>query len=380
MRLYQVLRRLVGFARTLTIDRTPPSDRRRATLMSAAANSRLIPIDSDVYRRGLAQFEANLSEILKGYARAGVPVYVATLASNERDLPPFVGGPSDSVDAQAWRAAGGGDRAAIESRIALDPAAADPWYALGQLELRAERPDAAREAFRRARDLDRLRFRAPSAFNEIVRRLAARYGAVLVDVEAAFAARSPDGIVGRELVSEHVHPTADGYFWLADAFFRALLEDGRVVAGPHAPTTGQARAEMPITEVDRLLADHSVRELTSDFPFREEPVGVGFPEPRDPIERIAAQRFAGERSWLESMEALLQHHREAGRPDRAAIVARIAAQAYPEDSAPNLSAGLLYTELGRWALARRYLERALRGDPENAAAHRALARADAADR
>ena len=83
---------------------------------------------------------------------------------------------------------------------------------------------SAREHFLRARDLDTLRFRADSKINDINRSVALVLGAKLVDVDENFAKESPNGIVGSELVYEHVHLTPEGNYLLARAMFRQIAD------------------------------------------------------------------------------------------------------------------------------------------------------------
>ena len=269
-------------------------------------------------------------------------------------------------------------RAAIARLIALDPEAADPWFALGRLEEKGGDFDAARAAYRAARDRDRLRFRAPGAFNHSLRALAARHGARVAEVERNLAEASPDGILGKAILSEHVHPNARGYFLLADAYYDALRSDGVIGDWSEAPSQEEAERDMPLTALDRILAKQAIRELEGRFPFRDETREVPFPAPRNDLERLARQRHAGEVEWIDAMNRLLRFHQVAGRTDDAAVVARVAAQAYPTRQAPNYAAGLLLLEAGQTARARRYLERSLRVEPDDVATLELLVRANLA--
>ena len=114
--------------------------------MSRVARERSIPLDSPLYRRGLEQFRGNLDRLLAKYRAAGVPVFIGTLASNERDQPPFVSGPADEP---------GGSADAVVSR-----------------ERRRSRPAVTTQRAApivAAKDRDELRFRAPEAFNDVIR-------------------------------------------------------------------------------------------------------------------------------------------------------------------------------------------------------------------
>lgn len=386
LRIYQLLEGLIDDTRfTLgRLEAGPESG--RGTMIARAATGARIPFGSDAYRRGARQLEANLSAILEKYRRAGIRVYIGTLVSNEKDFAPFESPLRNGVDRKEWdslwqgqlRARQEGDAAAarrlLEQLLQLDENSADAWYALGQLEEQAGHGDAARVAYRNARDRDVLRFRAPEDFNRVIARVAERYGARLVDVRRHFEEASPDGIVGDELLLEHVHPNADGYFLLADAFYQALERDGEIGDWSRAPSRERARQEMPITEIDRLLADYTIRELEADFPFSDVRRELRLPTPRNEIEELAQQRQRGEIEWLDSMQRLLEIERAAGRSERAAMVARVAAQTYPTAWAPNFSAGVLLMRLGELARARRYLERSLLVAPDDRPTLRALVR------
>jgi hypothetical protein len=69
--------------------------------MQLMAGDQQVPLGSALYRRGLEQFRANLAALLARYRAAGVPVFVGTVASNERDQPPFVSPPAAAGDTSA---------------------------------------------------------------------------------------------------------------------------------------------------------------------------------------------------------------------------------------------------------------------------------------
>src|SRR5690606_3233414 len=65
-------------------------DSPKGTLMARMAEDQYIVLNSDVYRKGLSQFEGNLNDILKMAEDANVPVILGTLTCNLKDLRPFV--------------------------------------------------------------------------------------------------------------------------------------------------------------------------------------------------------------------------------------------------------------------------------------------------
>jgi lysophospholipase L1-like esterase len=345
--LYQVVDGLVSaVARSLA----PPAEGR--SLFQRAASGARIAWDSPSYWQGADQLEQNLGELLDRYREAGVPVYLGTLVSNLRDQPPFADEEGAPVERLASRA--------FDRGRDLD---------------RAGRSPEARGAYARARDLDTLRFRAPGPFNDRIRALAERHGARLVEVESAFDASSPGGIPGASLLLEHVHPTAEGYFLLADAYWQALAEDGVLGDVSSAPGRDEARRDMPITVLDRIRVRWWMQELRSGFPFSDPPVAWSRPPPRGPVEQLAARVEDGELAWLHAMDQLMQLQRRAGRLEEAGVVTRIVARTQPHNRAANLVAGIVQAELGHPRLARRYL---LRADPDSPRTRQALREVEAA--
>jgi lysophospholipase L1-like esterase len=60
------------------------------TLMQRMVQDQTITLDSRVFEYGMNQFESNLDKILERFRRHGIPVFIASLASNLRDQEPFV--------------------------------------------------------------------------------------------------------------------------------------------------------------------------------------------------------------------------------------------------------------------------------------------------
>ena len=189
--------------------------------MAKVARERSIPLGSPLYEQGLEQFRGNMQRILQRFATAGVPVYVGTLASNERDQAPFLSLASPAAAQtlgslfERGRSAARGRRsryggAAFREALKLDDGAADGWFGLGQTLAKHGRYGEARAAFLAAKDRDALRFRAPEAINDVLRELAADGDARLVDTQRALVAASRDRIIGSDLMLEHLHPERPG--------------------------------------------------------------------------------------------------------------------------------------------------------------------------
>src|SRR5690606_23583730 len=125
--------------------------------------------------------------------------------------------------AEASRHASDGDTAAaidaLGSAIRLDSTSAIPFWLRARLHDQTHNFDRALADYVAARDRDRLRFRAPTAMNAVIRQEAARTGAIVVETEGRMAAAARDGLIGHDLMTEHLHPNIEGYFQLTAAFY-----------------------------------------------------------------------------------------------------------------------------------------------------------------
>jgi len=331
-----------------------------AGLMARVAGEKEIPLGSELYQRGLAQLRANLGALLARYRRAGIPVFLATLACNERHQPPFAGRAPAGAPAED---------------------AADAWFERAVALDRAGDFAAARRAYLGAKDRDLLRFRAPEDANRVLRELAALHGAVLVDVQAALAADAPDGIIGRELMLEHLHPNLRGYFLLADAFFDALLASGALGAAAAARAEPDALAweRQPLSELDRRAGEYRVAELLRQWPFA--PPAEGAPAPggaraeahaEDAIALLAARVARGELSWTEGTQQALALHAQRGEAAEAARSALNLADTFPRSPRARLVAARWLIETRRAREALWQLDRAAELAPSEPDLARAL--------
>jgi tetratricopeptide (TPR) repeat protein len=352
-----------------------------STLMARMVGEQTIPYGSAAYDLGLRQFRANLSDLLATYERAGIPVFVATLASNERDQGPFETAFADGTDREAWQRAvargsealGRGDaeaaRAAFAEAVVLDTLAASAFYALGRAAEAAGDTAAAREAFVAARDRDALRFRAPERFNAIIREEAAEHGATVVEAQANLRRAAPGGTIGAEHMLEHLHPTVDGYFLIADAFYDALREAGMIGAWDRPVAEDVARSDLLLTPADSLVGVLRVRRLKSGWPFvpRGETVPRGDTfTVRTDFDRVVGALYEGTGTWLEATEQLATYYEQAGEMDRAIQAREAMIAAYPMFAEPHLGLGGLYLRADRFDEAERFFEEAAARDPRPA--------------
>ena len=341
LRLRLVLALRNGIARMMSRGGKKADDLEAASLMEILARDRLVPLGSDRYVAGVRQFESNLEAICRVFARRNIPVLIGSLASNVRDQPPF------ATDANG--APGGADSAFAAARVAFaagDSARADSLFA-------------------RARDLDVIRFRAPSEFNRMVRRVSERTGEFYVPVAEAFAAASPEGAPGSNIFLEHVHPTRDGQALIARVFFEAMLRRG--ILGKSADTArlrtwDEYSRRMELTPFDERIAYHTTQMLKSRWPFVPVARQVDYRGQYTPVNLLDTLAFAvsaGERWEIAKLRLGSDYERRMQFDSAAAEYAGLARDA------PLVSEPLL--------LVARALGKAGKGDEAEAALRRAVA-------
>jgi len=339
LRLFQLLEHAYTAATAWLPSGEEATDESRGTLMHRIVGERRIPLDSALYHEGMAQFQGNLAALLERYREAGVPVFIGTLASNEKGLEPF-----------------------ISARASQDDATAADYFALGRaLEGQGDYP-RAREAYLAAKDRDQLRFRAPEAFNAIIRDVAAQQDARVVEVQARLLQAAEHGIIGDDLMLEHLHPNLEGYSLLADAYYAALRASGMLGSGePAIISAQQARNAIPVTEVDRLKGQYEIMQLKADWPFRDSFEAPVYPARSTVIERLAYDLFKEKLVWPQAMKRLWAHYGLMRNKPAAARVAALLAVIYPYETTLQYRAGELALEAGRPEEAMPLLRRALQG-------------------
>ncbi len=212
--------------------------------------------------------------------------------------------------------------------------------------------------------MDQIRFRAPSEFNQIIKQQVQAFDNVeLVDVEAKFRADSKDGILGYRHLLEHVHPTKRGYFLLAEAFVDVILA-GEYLGQPLSFSVDKAWQDIPVTALNEAYAKLKVQQLTSDYPFRAEPIAVAAPDKSDFLYPFLMSRINNQ-DWLAIQHELQKAYIKKGDLTEAARVAGVIADALPNSiNALNL-AGQLYMKLSDFSMAVYYQNKALKLKPDD---------------
>jgi len=250
-RLFLLMRDITGFFRKSYsravhgASETDPT----ATLMARIVGKKSIPFESDLYHQGLIQFTDNLGIIFNRCQKAGVQLVIGELVSNFRDQKPFISEATDKF-----------------------PPANQVYFEARHCESTG-RLKEAHSLYTQAKDLDVLRFRAPEAMNVIIHELADQYQAAVVPMKRIFEDISMHHIIGNSLMTDHLHPNMDGYFLMADAFFKSMRSH-RFISDQWDSTRIQTpelyKKAWGITELDSANADLSIAYLKGGWPFQPE--------------------------------------------------------------------------------------------------------------
>jgi tetratricopeptide (TPR) repeat protein len=221
------------------------------TLMARMAKDKLIAYNSDIFEEGVLQFEDNLTDVIQMCKNANVPIVLGTLASNLKDQKPFV-----SVAEEGYPPA-------------------DKIYQEAKLSLSQGDYDSAFSKFVFAKDLDGLRFRAPQRINDAITSLGTKFKCPpVVDVFKEFNNASPNNIVGDNLMTDHLHPTYEGYKLIGELYFKQLENNellpksGRVNISD-SDTQVLLDAQTKISTLDSVIAKYRILILQNDWPYSE---------------------------------------------------------------------------------------------------------------
>ncbi|HXX65282.1 MAG TPA: tetratricopeptide repeat protein [Bacteroidota bacterium] len=274
----------------------------KGTLMEQSVGRSSISYESPEYHEALATYVENLNAIITVAEEHHVPILFSTVVSNIHDQPPFVSVFAPTTDAAAqrnWKTnVGEGDsamaRGAItdalndyRNAVSLDSSNAMGRFKYGQALAASGRFDEARTEFTAAKDLDALRFRASEEFNRALTLTCARRNVPVCKIDSAFASASPHGLIGRELILEHLHPNIAGYFLMAKTWARDIRTLGLLGSRLDWTTPPSDSTLMDTSDVsafDDEVGRLTVSRLTEHWPFQ----GNATPRAAAPDESISA--------------------------------------------------------------------------------------------
>jgi len=341
------------------------------TMMERLARGQEIDFGSPSYLLALEIFRANIDDLVSLAQDHRIPLLLGTQVSNLRDLPPFVSHHAAGLTIEKIRACevaverGRRERrnehqdAALSSfveALAIDSANALIHFEIARSLDSLGRTSDALLHYMRARDLDCLRFRTSSDFNSVLLAAGRSPGVFTVDVEEAFRRVSPGGIIGTNLILEHVHPNEEGYFALARAYAGAMRDAGLLAPADEWTRRDSLQEERlwsdrTLTELDARAASRRIAALKSGWPFAPSSALPSRSPGGDPIGRIVEDLTAARTSWEEAHVAAAAYYRRNNDAPNLEREYRTLIRVLPANVSAYLLLGDLYIRTGNAAAA-----------------------------
>ncbi len=318
------------------------------TLMERIISDQSIELNGPEYELAMIQFRSNMEAIIEKFADEDVPVYLSTIASNVKDQPPFVSidedqnPPADEIYREASTLYQNGDTA------------------------------AAKVQFEYAKDLDGLKFRAPSDINNIINSLSETYtNTTLVPVHADFEMASPDGIIGNSLMLEHLHPNQEGYFLMGRNFAETLLGDltEQGLASTEDLNQETYFEKMHISDFDNRIVHHRLRTLKQGFPFVIDGRGTPYQfsyEPDGMVDSLAFGVVHKNVRWDAAKVELGNYYKNQGMIDKALQEYKGLIRNQPWNDSPYVYAARMLINQNDYTAAEPYLRKAYELAPREA--------------
>lgn len=374
LRIFQLLQNIYSSLSKVETSADNVQDKR--TLMSKVAKQKNIPLNSELYQQGLEQFRSNLNLLLARYKEAQIPVLIATISSNLKDQKPFASSEPEPKALTLLRHLSKQAKANNLSNKNLELLesfslntmknnSSELHFKLAKIFQSINAHRTAKNHFILARDNDLLRFRAPTAINDIIKEEAARHAAIVVDYETILSNKSADGLVGNNFMLEHLHPNLQGYFILADSFYQALKKAKLFADWRQLISTNQAWRQRPVIPAEEYNAFATIVQLKSDYPFTDKPEQFRLPQPEDWQQQIGLQYFNKQIDWLTMMNLSYQGYVKRRNIPMLMKTAQIIADSMPQNAEANFRVGKQLLQAKKPQQALIYFKRALLEKPDN---------------
>lgn len=266
------------------------NSRPSGTLMSIMAKEKYILLNSQLFDDGIEQFRENMTDILRLIKDKRVLVILGTLVSNLKDQKPFI-----SVSTPGY-------------------STADQVYEEAENELKNSHFTKADSLFTLAKDLDALRFRAPEEINNIIDDLGSKFHDPVVPMDSIFNSATPDGIVGDNLVVDHLHPNVTGYQLMGKAFYDCMEQEGYLPKTenskiPFGEQDSLTRANVMFTKLDSVIGNDGITVLKDNWPYVknskvmsdfQQQDFVDLLQPKDLTDSIAMYKIEGRLTWTDA--------------------------------------------------------------------------------
>jgi tetratricopeptide (TPR) repeat protein len=347
----------------LSSDEKKPSP----SLMGQMVGNQMIPFHSDLYETAKEIFGANLTRIIADAQQHHVPIIFSSLVCNWRGHKPFVAAFDRRTTEERrslWQyEINAGDSAMVHDStdnamhlfaeaVTIDSMNATAFFKLGTALYAKGLYNDARQALIRAKDLDALRFRATTEFEQELIDVCAAHGVPVARVDSAFMSASPHGIPGDELFLEHLHPNVEGYFLMAKTFCSTIAHSGFLARADDWNMTNDlsdsAYMELSrVTDFDRTVGKVKIDLLKRRWPFETGIVNYEF-KAATSVESVVFRMMKGGIAWSDARYLLADFYARNKQYDLARKECLAIAKVIPFTYEPLLRYADYYYDEGRY--------------------------------
>ena len=366
LKIYQAIQHLTGKLKSGLNSKNTAS---QGILMARMAREKAIPVSDPIYHNTKTVFQDNLQDIATWTRQQAVPLLLATLASNIRDQKPFVSIHTSGIDTTLFSVnLTQVKQAMLEEKYASaltrleQLITADPEYALlhfyaGRCAELLNKYEIAARYYHRARNLDGLRFRASDEFNEIIRSIANQPGVYLCELESKLRQYTSHGLIGKELMLEHLHPNLEGYFRMGQILAETIIDlellPEPVIDPANIPNDDYFRQRIAVTELDLRIADYQTQILTSGWPFTNTVRHLKLSDfiPKTQIEKIALATLKKQLNYWQAHWQMADHYLQVNQPEAAEAEANALIRAFSHHWQAYLQLGKILVKTGQFEKA-----------------------------
>jgi tetratricopeptide (TPR) repeat protein len=356
-----------------------------------------VPHDDPRMEGVYSHYEDNVTDIVETLRSKGMHVILSSVPVNLRHSAPFLSVHSptlskeqldqwreltrrgtQSSDEQNWEDA----VTRFQSALEIDPEYADTHFRLATAFENLSEFPKARTHYRRALDLDALRFRADTRINQIIRNVAASVESdalSYVDNAAAFEQASQPFQPGWNLLLEHVHYDFSGNHVLAAGISRSIAsnvtaaddyqplsetEVARRVGFPNHDTHAEIKTLHAMIQQPPFPGQSNYTDLQSFLGGKLDSVKTEVGSPRDVVKRRQDVVRAGLADWKVHFELAVLNQRLGNSSAMYYHLDKVL-ELYPHNRETYMKIAEAKSKDGRWPEVIPYLEQSLyytRGD------------------
>jgi tetratricopeptide (TPR) repeat protein len=150
--------------------------------------------------------------------------------------------------------------------------------------------------------------------NTIIEELGLEFHDAVVPVDSVFESASPDGIVGDNLIVDHLHPNVTGYQLMGKAFYDCMEKEGFLPKTenskiPFGEQDSLTRAHFAFTKLDSIIGNDDITLLKNNWPYVKQSKAmsefqekdfVDLLQPKDLTDSIAMYKIEGRISWTDA--------------------------------------------------------------------------------